>query len=88
MAELKNYLITVRITDRQRKPDHLQGIQSEERVNWEEEVEAKKFENEEQARLAIMMHYSNIYPAKKYKLEILSARETLIIPNNKLILPE
>ena len=87
MKELKNYAITVRITDRQQKPAHLQGAKTDERVSWEDEIEAKRCEDEDQARLAIMMHYSGVYPAKQYKLEIVTVRETLIIPDRKLILP-
>jgi hypothetical protein len=88
MKEVKNYSVRIRITDRMRKPDHLQGQSTKERVNWVEEIEAKGMENEEQAQLAILMHLEEVWPESKYKKELLNIRETLILPQEGLILPE
>lgn len=88
MDELYNYIIKVKITDKQMKPQHLQGERTNERVFWIDEVEANKFPDEETAKLAIMLQYKGVYSPKQYTLEIVSIRESLIIPQSNLILPE
>lgn len=85
-AEPKDYIVEVRVTDRQRKPQELAFTDTKERINWTEEIEADGFTSETEVELAIIMQLSKTWSPKQYDFEVISLREKLIqVP--KLILP-
>ena len=72
---LFNYRVQVRITDRYRKPSHLQFQKTHDRVNWTETVEADGFEDKASANCAVIGSLTKWWPTKQYDLEIISTTQ-------------
>jgi hypothetical protein len=88
-----DYKIVVRITDRQLKPgevQEVQDIQLEDRVTWTETIEANGFQDEEQAKLAVLLQLHNSWSAKKYEIKVESCEVKMIreIKKPDIILPD
>ena len=83
---MRDYNVVARITDRQRKPQHLAFTDTKERVNWEEHIEADGFENETAVELAVLMQLVKTWKPKTYDIEIVSITEKLV-QKPRLILP-
>jgi hypothetical protein len=74
-AELKNYYVRLRVTDRFRKPQHLQGTPTKERINWLEDVTVLNVENEASAKMAARLELSKNWPSKGYSIKVVEVEE-------------
>lgn len=86
--ELRNYDVVVRITDRQMKPQHLNGTPTKERVFFDQPVDVKEVKGETDAKLGAVFSVAKLYPIKRYDISVVSIKERvsrILVP--KLIIP-
>ena len=78
IKEPKDYYVTVRITDRQIKPQHLAFTDTKQRVAWDETVEVNDVAEKTDAELAVIFEFAKTWSIKRYYISIVEIREKLI----------
>lgn len=78
LKEPKDYYVTIRITDKQRKPEHLAFTDTKQRIAWDETVEVNDVDEKTEAELAVICEFAKSWSPKKYILSVIEIKEKLI----------
>lgn len=78
IKEPKDYYVTVRITDKQMKPQHLTFTDTKQRIAWDEEIEVNDVSDKTEAELAVIFEFAKTWSPKRYYINVVEIREKLI----------
>ncbi len=78
VKEPKDYYVTIRITDKQMKPQHLAFTDTKQRVAWDETVEVNDVDEKTEAEIAVICEFAKSWSPKHYYLTIVEIKEKLI----------